>query len=113
MTSFAAVVFVVATLVTAFLPDDAHGRGGGRHGGGQHGHRHHHHGVRSGVVFWGPSLWLAPYWWYYPPPPLVVEEPPTYIEQPSYWYYCPSAGAYYRNVPSCAETWIKVPPRSQ
>ncbi|MGH7344237.1 MAG: DUF3300 domain-containing protein [Candidatus Rokuibacteriota bacterium] len=31
----------------------------------------------------------------------------------SYWYYCPSAGAYYPTAPSCPEPWIKVPPRAQ
>jgi uncharacterized protein DUF3300 len=36
-------------------------------------------------------------------------------QQPSesYWYYCPSAGAYYPTVPSCPEPWIKVPPRAK
>jgi hypothetical protein len=31
----------------------------------------------------------------------------------SYWYYCPSARAYYPTAPACPEPWIKVPPRSQ
>jgi|SRR5262245_34211307 len=36
-------------------------------------------------------------------------------QQPSqsYWYYCPSAGAYYPTVPTCPQPWIKVPPRGQ
>jgi hypothetical protein len=36
-------------------------------------------------------------------------------QQPSqaYWYYCPSAGAYYPTAPTCPEPWIKVPPRAQ
>jgi hypothetical protein len=29
--------------------------------------------------------------------------------EPSYWYYCQSAGAYYPDVPSCAEPWVPVP----
>ena len=37
-----------------------------------------------------------------------AQQPPE-----SYWYYCPSAGAYYPTVPACPEPWIKVPPRSQ
>ena len=31
----------------------------------------------------------------------------------SYWYYCPSARAYYPTVPACPEPWIEVPPRPQ
>ena len=31
----------------------------------------------------------------------------------SYWYYCPSAGAYYPTVSTCEQPWIKVPPRAQ
>jgi len=36
-------------------------------------------------------------------------------QQPSqsYWYYCPSARAYYPTAPTCPEEWIKVPPRAQ
>jgi Protein of unknown function (DUF3300) len=32
---------------------------------------------------------------------------------PGYWYYCPSARAYYPTAPTCPEPWIKVPPRAQ
>ena len=28
---------------------------------------------------------------------------------PSYWYYCPSAGGYYPDVPACPEPWVPVP----
>jgi len=49
--------------------------------------------------------------------PVVVEEPPQYIErapEPSaYWYYCPSAQAYYPQTATCQEPWIKVPPRQE
>ena len=31
----------------------------------------------------------------------------------SYWYYCPSASAYYPTTPTCPEPWVKVPPRPQ
>ena len=31
----------------------------------------------------------------------------------SYWYYCPSAGAYYPTAPTCPEPWIKISPRAQ
>ena len=27
----------------------------------------------------------------------------------SYWYYCPSYGAYYPTVPSCPDAWVPVP----
>lgn len=27
----------------------------------------------------------------------------------AYWYYCPSAKAYYPSAPSCPEEWVKVP----
>jgi hypothetical protein len=32
-----------------------------------------------------------------------------YAAEPGYWYYCPSAGAYYPTVPSCPEPWVPVP----
>jgi hypothetical protein len=88
-----------------------------------HGHGHVHGRVFIGV---GPSFWWGPSpWWYYPPPtyvyappPVVVQEqPPVYVQQPqtpeAYWYYCASSKAYYPDVPSCSEAWIKVPPRAQ
>src|SRR6267142_3809021 len=37
-----------------------------------------------------------------------AQQPPE-----SYWYYCPSARAYYPTARACPEPWIKVPPRSQ
>ena len=37
-----------------------------------------------------------------------AQQPPQ-----SYWYYCPSARAYYPTAPACPEPWIKVPPRAQ
>jgi len=40
---------------------------------------------------------------------------PAKSQQPAqaYWYYCPSARAYYPTAPSCPEPWVKVPPRAQ
>jgi hypothetical protein len=56
----------------------------------------------SPFVVWGPG-------YIYAPPP-VVEAPPVYVEPGSgFWYYCPSAGAYYPSVPSCPEPWVPVP----
>lgn len=105
------------------------GRGGGSHGGwhGQRGgrfrgHGHHsgfrqhrgfgHHGFR-GKAFIGvaPLFLWGPRYIYTPPP--VVTPPPVYVqpEPAGYWYYCPSAGAYYPYVAACPEAWILVPPR--
>jgi hypothetical protein len=89
---------------------------------------HGHPGVRArvfigvGPIWWGQPY---PYWYYpppsyyaYPPPPVIVQEPPVYVQpepapapSQSYWYYCPSAKAYYPNVQTCTEAWIPVPPR--
>ncbi len=92
---------------------------------------HGHHGVRGRVFIGvGPWFWWGPpypYWWDYPPPyyvyappAVIIQEPPVYIQQPVatpqpqlYWYYCPSARAYYPSVQTCTEAWVKVPPRPQ
>jgi hypothetical protein len=84
---------------------------------------------RGGVFIGGGPYWGYPYPYYYPPPyyvypppPVVIEQPPVYVEQPpapqaapaappAYWYYCPSARAYYPTAPSCPEEWVKVPER--
>ena len=69
-------------------------------------------------MFVGVTPFLAfPYWWddpaYYYPPTVIQPEPPVYIQQQPggqpYWYYCPRAGAYYPNAPSCPEPWVPVP----
>lgn len=85
------------------------------------------HVVRSRVIVGVGPVFVGPYpYWYYPPPyyvytppPVVVQEPPVYVQQQippppappveSYWYYCPSAKAYYPNVQSCPDAWVKVP----
>jgi hypothetical protein len=116
-------VLAAVLILGSVAPSDA---GGGRH------HRHHHHwrGPRVFVGFgFGPAFWHPYPYWYYPPtyvyaPPIVVQQPPIYVEQTppppassapaapqQYWYYCEPAGAYYPNVPSCSESWIKVPAR--
>ena len=110
-------LLAVALLLVATVPSDAWQR-----------HRGHVRGrVFIGVghpFWWGPAY---PYWWYYPPPyyvypppAIIVEQPPVYIQPPPlpappqvYWYYCPSAQAYYPSVPTCPEAWVKVPPRPQ
>ena len=131
-------LLAVALLLVATVPSDARGRGGGGHRFSRHsGVRSHVFiGVGPGF-FYGPypywyypppyyAYYPPPYYSYYPPPPVVVQEPPVYIEQqqsppapplppagPSaYWYYCASGQAYYPNVQTCPEAWIKVPPRA-
>jgi hypothetical protein len=121
---------VVALLLLTAVPSHAWSRG------------HWHGGPRVFVgvgPFWGyPYYPYYPYW-YYPPPPyyvyappptVVVQQPPVYVEQqatvapappagpaPSaqqqFWYYCQPSGAYYPNVQTCAEPWVKVPARTQ
>jgi len=97
---------------------------------------HWHGSVFFGVgpYWWGPPY---PYWAYspyypyyppptyvYPPPPVIGQEPTVYIQQPPaqapppppdgpYWYYCPSARAYFPTVSQCPEAWVKVPPRPE
>ncbi len=85
-------------------------------------------GVFIGVgPWWGPPYWGPyPYWWYPPPyyypPTVIIQQPPVYIEQPpavpppppappAYWYYCVSGKAYYPDVQTCPEDWVKVPAR--
>ena len=38
------------------------------------------------------------YWNYYP----------YYASTPGYWYYCPSAEAYYPYVTYCLDAWVPV-----
>ena len=98
----AALVLVLVLLFGWAAVGHADGRGG-HHGGfhGRHGGFHGHHRFHGGVFIGVPLVLGAPY--YYTPPPAYV--------QPSggYWYYCPSAQAYYPNVPSCSEAWVPVP----
>lgn len=117
MRKTAAPVLVAIVIVAALASPVPAWSGGGHHGG------FHGHGVVViGGCCWGPWWGYAPYYPYYPPyyayaPAPVVEEPPVYVERPappeSYWYYCPSSKAYYPDVPSCRESWLKVPPQPQ
>ncbi|MGH7392841.1 MAG: hypothetical protein ACREM3_25815 [Candidatus Rokuibacteriota bacterium] len=141
MKKLAALLVLVALVVIATAPSLAWAdRGGRRHGvhrHGGHGHRHFHgfrhtHGFRSRVFIGVGPGFVYPYYYYpyyyppayysYTPPPVVVQEPPVYIQQPAqpapsqpeaYWYYCPGSRAYYPSVQTCAEPWVKVPPRVQ
>jgi len=85
--------------------------------------------VVPSFAWWQRGWWGPPYPYWYGPryhvvapapvvvtPPPVVESPPVFVQQEptqGYWYFCPSSQAYYPNVPSCPEAWVKVPPRSQ
>jgi hypothetical protein len=41
--------------------------------------------------------------------PGYAYSPPVYSEPaPSYWYFCPSVGGYYPDVPACPEPWVPV-----
>ena len=114
----------VALLLAAVVPSQAWNRS------------FHHAGARVFVGV-GPVWWGPPYpYWYYPPAPVVVapapiivqQSPPVYVQQEvapapaavpappaaspeSFWYYCPNAKAYYPNVQSCSEPWVRVAPR--
>jgi hypothetical protein len=110
---------LVSLLLVAIPLSQAWAGGGGRFHGG-------HPRVFIGSSFW----WGPPYPYYYPyyypypytvyapaPAPVIVEQPVYTQQQPAapeaYWYYCESAKAYYPSAPTCAEAWIKVPPRSE
>jgi len=104
---------VFGLLLLSAPPGHARGHGhGGRHGHGGGHRRHFHHGPRGLVVIGVAPWWWGPYWYYQYE---GSSEPLVYIQRPpaqSYWYYCPRSRAYYPTVPSCAEPWIPVPPRS-
>ncbi len=115
-------IAVVAIMFVAAAPSEAR-EGGHGHAGAiaaprdaGHGHaraeahrgfegrhdfdRDHHPRAFIGV---GPSFyWGSGYEYDYAP--AYAYTPPS----PSYWYYCPSYGAYYPNVASCPEAWVPV-----
>ena len=76
--------------------DDGHHDGAGQHDGHRHDGDHERHGHPGYPVFRGPYV----YWNSYP-----VYVPTT----PGYWYYCPSAEAYYPYVTYCLDAWVPVP----
>ena len=116
------IALVLIALALIVLPAVAQAWGGGR--GGHGGHGHFHGRVFIGSSFWWPPYpypYYSPYYYPYPyttyaPAPVIVEQPVYTQQQPapeSYWYYCESAKAYYPTAPTCAEAWIKVPPRTE
>ena len=58
----------------------------------------------------------VPFFGYYPPPPPYYYSyapgyyPPAAAPQ-QYWYFCPSANAYYPYVQQCPEGWQPVVPQ--
>jgi hypothetical protein len=122
-----AVLLIVGALFLVLGPGqaEAHGWRGHRvHGYAWRGHGHHGARVYVGLApsFWwvGPPAWVRPPVVYTYPRRVIIEEPPVYIQREpvsvpsaSYWHYCESAGAYYPTVATCAEPWLRVPPRTQ
>ena len=132
MKQIVAVALVVVGIVFALVdssqarPSGGHGSAGGHAGARVEGHRGfqgqsgfqgrqgfegHREFHRGGRVFVGVApLFVGPayaYGWAYDPG--YVDSPPVYSAPapPTYWY-CPSAGAYYPDVPSCPEAWVPV-----
>ena len=66
------------------------------------GHHPGYHPRYYGGIYVGGWPW---YWWGYPGTVYTAPPPPPQ----SYWYYCPSYGAYYPDVLSCPESWVLVP----
>ncbi|HXL74316.1 MAG TPA: hypothetical protein VN967_00545 [Burkholderiales bacterium] len=70
---------------------------------------------RPVAVFLGVGI---PFYAYYPPPlPYYYDYAPGYYAPPAaipqqqgYWYFCPSANAYYPYVQQCPEGWQPVAP---
>jgi hypothetical protein len=92
-----AIVFAAVSPGYAAAEHGGHAFSGHSAGGHFEGHRgfEGHHGFdgrrgRGGAII-GVPFGLAP----------------DYSD--SYWYYCPSYGAYYPAVPSCPEEWVPVP----
>ena len=111
-------IAALAIVLAISLPSQARGAGGHGFGGGHpggaigHGGFDGHHGFDGHRGFDGHHFDhrrfgfapVFPFYGYFP------YYPPAYgSEAPAYWYYCPSAGAYYPNVQSCPEAWVPVP----
>ena len=106
-----AIVLAAASPSYAAAGHGGHGSSGHSAGGHFEGHRgfEGHHGFDGrgnfarrghGGAFIGVPFYLAP----------DYSDAYTYSPPPStYWYYCPSYGAYYPTVPRCPEAWVPVP----
>jgi hypothetical protein len=71
------------------------------------GHRGFHRGGH-GTVFLGVAPFVVGPAFAYSYDPGYVEAPSVYTP-PTVYYYCPSAGGYYPDVPVCSEQWVPVP----
>jgi hypothetical protein len=93
----------MAMVLAAAGPSLAQGMAGSVHhdGGGHHESDGYHHGDRDGHHEDGRTHFRGGqfiYWNY-----------PTYVAPTAgYWYYCPSAEAYYPYVTYCLDTWVPV-----
>jgi hypothetical protein len=118
MKKFSSVVLIgLAVIFAGAAPSIAKEHGAAaRHFEAPRGHVEAHRGVEHhdfdrhrdfdrgphGHVFVG----VAPsYWWDYP----EIYSPPVVTAIPTYWYYCPSVGAYYPYTQTCPEPWVPVP----
>jgi hypothetical protein len=117
----------VAIVLSVTAPNQAqasggHGVGGGHSGGGfghpgfsGHSFNGHHfdghhftgHHHFDGRVHGRFAFGFFPYYGYYPG--YSYDPYYGYYAAPGYWYYCPSSGAYYPDVPTCPESWVPVP----
>ena len=98
------------------------GHRGGHHGGHYGGHHGRHYGghyYRRGHhdYYWGSLLFYgAPYLLSLFPPypargPVAAPAATTgYVEQSSYWYYCPDPEGYHPYVRDCPGGWMQVVP---
>ena len=104
--------FLLAPSDAAAQSHGGHMMGGGHAGGGHfvgssHGgfrhdgrafHGGHFHGGHFGAAFVVGGIWYP--WYAYPAP----------VYASTWYYYCPSAGAYYPQVTYCPEPWVAVAP---
>jgi hypothetical protein len=77
-------------------------------------HFHHFHDHFFFGAFIGAPFFSEPYPYYSYPPSVYMEEeevPSVYIQQPGYWYYCPTSNTYFPYVTSCDVPWQPVAPQ--
>lgn len=113
-----AAVFLAAVALAAVSPDaQGHGR---VHGGVSFQFGYPWPGYWWGPGYWGPRYVYPPYGYYSPPVVVVPQDPPVYVERDApdpappaavWWYWCPSANAYYPYVRECSGGWQRVPPQ--
>ena len=106
----AAAVALATTCVILAVPLSA----AAREGGGDHGHSDGHVGGHFDGHFDGRGFG-TPHGFHGAPGHFVgdgwYDYPNATYPNPQYWYYCPSAGAYYPYVSACPEGWTPVVPQ--